>query len=129
VTDARDTPPLPLEGIRVLTFSTAFAGPTTSRYLADFGAEAIKVESRRRPDNTRGAGGPWKEPSGATTAPNFQHFNRNKLDIAIDLSQEAGQALLHRLVGVCDVLMNNFSRRVLRGWGLDYEHAYVSVRI
>jgi crotonobetainyl-CoA:carnitine CoA-transferase CaiB-like acyl-CoA transferase len=113
---------LPLEGIRVLTFSTAFAGPTTSRYLADFGAEVIKVESKRRPDNTRGAGGPYREPSGATTAPGFQHFNRNKLDIAIDLSQEAGQALMRRLVSASDVLMNNFSRRVLRGWGLDYEH-------
>jgi len=114
--------PLPLEGIRAITFSTAFAGPTTSRYLADFGAEVIKVESRRRPDNTRGAGGPFLEPSGASTAPSFQHFNRNKLDIAIDLSQESGQALLRRLVSVSDVLMNNFSRRVLRGWGLDYEH-------
>jgi len=115
-------PVLPLEGIRVLTFSTAFAGPTTSRYLADFGAEVIKVESKRRPDNTRGAGGQYREPSGASTQPHFQHFNRNKLDIAVDLSQERGQKLVRRLVGVCDVLMNNFSRRVLRGWGLDYEH-------
>jgi benzylsuccinate CoA-transferase BbsF subunit len=117
--------PQPLEGIRVVTFSTAFAGPTTSRYLADFGAEVIKVESRRRPDNTRSAGGPWVEPSGATTAPNFQHFNRNKLDIAIDLSREAGREVMRRLVSISDVLMNNFSRRVLRGWGLDYEQVRV----
>lgn len=113
--------PLPLEGIRVLTFSTAFAGPTASRYLADYGAEVIKVESRRRTDNTRGAGGLSVEPSGANTSIGFQHFNRNKLDIQIDLTQDEGRGLLRRLAGISDVLMNNFSRRVLKGWGLDYE--------
>jgi crotonobetainyl-CoA:carnitine CoA-transferase CaiB-like acyl-CoA transferase len=105
----------------VLAFSTAFAGPTASRYLADYGAEVIKLESRRRPDNTRGIGGPYVEPSGASVAPGFVHFNRNKRGVAIDLSQERGRELVRRLVGLADVVTENFSLRVMQGWGFDYD--------
>src|SRR5579884_334764 len=111
----------PLAGVRVLAFSTAFAGPTASRYLADLGAEVIKVESRRRPDNTRGFGGPYVEPSGASVAPGFVHFNRNKRGVAVDLSQERGRELVRRLVRTADVVTENFSLRVMQGWGFDYD--------
>ncbi|HLH26157.1 MAG TPA: CoA transferase [Chloroflexota bacterium] len=114
-------PALPLAGIRVLAFSTAFAGPTASRYLADYGAEVIKLESRRRPDNTRGFGGPYVEPSGASVAPGFVHFNRNKRGVAVDLSQERGRELVRRLVRTADVVTENFSLRVMQGWGFDYD--------
>jgi len=110
----------PLAGVRVLAFSTAFAGPTASRYLADLGAEVIKVESRRRPDNTRGFGGPFVEPSGASIMPGYVHFNRNKRGIALDLGQERGRELARRLVGISDVVTENFSLRVMKNWGLDY---------
>jgi len=110
----------PLAGVRVLAFSTAFAGPTASRYLADLGAEVIKVESRRRPDNTRGFGGPFVEPSGASIMPGYVHFNRNKRGVAIDLGQERGRELVRRLVGITDVVTENFSLRVMKSWGLDY---------
>src|SRR5581483_5171761 len=116
----------PLAGVRVLTFTTAFAGPTAARYLADLGAEVLKVESRRRWDNTRhssSAGiGSLVEPSGAPTAPGFGYFNRNTLGVNIDLSQEQGLAIMRRLVGKCDVVLENFSFQVLRKWGFDYEH-------
>jgi crotonobetainyl-CoA:carnitine CoA-transferase CaiB-like acyl-CoA transferase len=108
----------PLEGVRVLAFSTAFAGPTLSRYLADYGAEVIKVESRRRPDNTRHAH-PRREPGGSNTSFLFSLFNRNKRDVSINMSDERGRALVRRLVQLSDVVVENFSRRVLPGWGLD----------
>ena len=115
----------PLAGVRVLTFTTAFAGPTAARYLADLGAEVIKVESRRRWDNTRhssSAGvGSSLEPSGAPTAPGFGYFNRNTLGVAVDLSLERGQELIRQLAGICDVVVENFSFRVLEKWGLSYE--------
>jgi crotonobetainyl-CoA:carnitine CoA-transferase CaiB-like acyl-CoA transferase len=119
----------PLSGVRVLSFTTAFAGPTAARYLADLGADVIKVESRRRWDNTRhsssaGTGG-RAEPSGAPTAPGFAYFNRNTRGVAIDLSLEEGQALIRRLVGLCDVVVENFSYRVMRNWGLGYDELKV----
>jgi crotonobetainyl-CoA:carnitine CoA-transferase CaiB-like acyl-CoA transferase len=108
----------PLDGIRVLAFSTAFAGPTLSRYLADYGADVIKVESRRRPDNTRHSH-PRLEPDGSNTSLLFSSFNRNKRDVSINMSDERGRALVRRLVQLSDVVVENFSRRVLPGWGLD----------
>jgi crotonobetainyl-CoA:carnitine CoA-transferase CaiB-like acyl-CoA transferase len=108
----------PLAGVRVLAFSTAFAGPTLTRYLADYGADVIKVESRRRPDNTRHAHYRL-EPDGSHTSLLFSSFNRNKRDISVNLSDERGRALVRRLVGLSDVVVENFSRRVLPGWGLD----------
>jgi crotonobetainyl-CoA:carnitine CoA-transferase CaiB-like acyl-CoA transferase len=114
-------PTAPLDGIRVVSFSTAFAGPTASRYLADYGAEVIKVESLRRPDNTRSAAGGEREPSGASTSTHFQHFNRNKRGIAINLSDDRGRELMRKLLRQTDVVTENFSGRVLKNWGFDYD--------
>jgi crotonobetainyl-CoA:carnitine CoA-transferase CaiB-like acyl-CoA transferase len=104
-----------------VSFSTAFAGPTASRYLADYGAEVIKVESLRRPDNTRSTAGGEREPSGASTSAHFQHFNRNKRGIAINLTEERGRELMRDLLRLTDVVTENFSGRVLKNWGFDYE--------
>ncbi|HLY67227.1 MAG TPA: CoA transferase, partial [Chloroflexota bacterium] len=115
---------LPLEGIRVVAFTTAFAGPTVGRYLADLGAEVIKVESRKRWDNTRhassaGTGG-MMEPGGVPTAPGFGYFNRNQLGAAIDLSQDKGREIMRKLIVKTDVIIENFSLQVLRKWGFSY---------
>lgn len=115
----------PLAGVRVLSFTTAFAGPTAARYLADLGAEVIKVESRRRWDNTRHSSSAGvasqTEPGGAPTAPGFGYFNRNTLGVAVDLSLDQGQELVRKLVGLCDVVLENFSFRVMRKWGFGYD--------
>jgi crotonobetainyl-CoA:carnitine CoA-transferase CaiB-like acyl-CoA transferase len=115
--EARDTPvsaavrmprALPLTGIRVLDLSRVWAGPYGTRYLADFGAEVIKVESgqfpERRPHN-----------------PDYAEINRNKRFITLNFRHPAGQELLKRLVAVSDVVVENFSPRVMRQYGLDYE--------
>jgi crotonobetainyl-CoA:carnitine CoA-transferase CaiB-like acyl-CoA transferase len=114
-----------LAGLRAVAFTTAFAGPTVGRYLADLGAEVIKVESRRRWDNTRHASSAgvasMTEPNGAPTAPGFGYFNRNQLGVAIDLSQDKGRELMLRLIAKTDVVIENFSFQVLQKWGFTYD--------
>src|SRR5712692_5388719 len=116
---------MPLRGLRVVAFTTAFAGPTVGRYLADLGAEVIKVESRRRWDNTRHASSAGvasvMEPTGAPTAPGFGYFNRNQLGITIDLSHGKARDLMLKLIAKSDVVIENFSFQVLQKWGFTYD--------
>ena len=120
---------LPLQGIRVLECTTAWAGPFTGRLLGDLGAEVIKIESRRRLD-TRGAARP---PAGLTLYPDndageepwnrshrFHERNRNKLSLAMELNKPQGRDPFLRLARVSDVVIENFSPRVLPQFGLGY---------
>jgi crotonobetainyl-CoA:carnitine CoA-transferase CaiB-like acyl-CoA transferase len=113
---------LPLSGLRVLELTANWAGPLAGRYLADLGAEVIKVESPKRPA-TRGlhyAGG-----DGRTRPYNragyFNKLNRNKLGVALDLSLPAGRDLFLRLVERADVVIENNSARVLGNLNLAYD--------
>ena len=117
---------LPLEGIRVLDLSRVFAMPYCGAYLADLGAEVIKVETHHNQfvDTTRTLNGPYpdNEPGelyyerGGT----FHTLNRGKQSVTLDLrSPDALDALL-QLVAVSDVALENFTPRVMRRFGLDY---------
>jgi crotonobetainyl-CoA:carnitine CoA-transferase CaiB-like acyl-CoA transferase len=117
--------PLPLAGVRVLDLGMFWAGPYAGRLLADMGAEVIKVEGPRRPDPLRlvprglfpnGEPGthPWNR-SGM-----INERNRNKLGIALDLVHARGKALFKDLVAISDVVLENFSARVMPKLGLDY---------
>lgn len=101
---------LPLEGVRILDFSRIWAGPFGTRYLADFGAEVIKVESGQSGDSRRPGD------------PMFADINRNKRFVTINFQTEGGRELVKRLAAVCDVVVENFSPRVMSRWGIDYEH-------
>ena len=117
---------LPLDGIRVLDSTYVFALPYTGGQLADLGADVIKIEGPGRPDITRGGGlygtfpdnDPgedwWNRPS------TYQLLNRGKRSLALDMSQEDGREIFRALVKVSDVVMENFTPRVMRRWGLDY---------
>ncbi len=100
-----------LRGLRVLDFTWVLAGPYATRILADFGAEVIKVQSRK---TARGAE--------LNTTGYFSTWNRNKLSITLDLSCPEGRELALRLVGMSDVVMENFTPRVMPNWGLSYEN-------
>jgi len=102
--------PLPLQGIRVLDFTWLLAGPYATRILADFGAEVIKVQSGK---TAKGA------ESNAT--PYFNAWNRNKLSITLDMSHPEGRELVLKLVRISDVVIENFTPRVMANWGLNYE--------
>ena len=118
-----DEPALPLTGVRVLDLTAWWAGPIAAGALAALGADVIHVESVTRMDGMRGTGailgmgGAWWERS-----PHFLCSNTNKRDLTIDLSSDAGLALLHDLIRESDAILENFSPRVLANFGLTWEH-------
>jgi crotonobetainyl-CoA:carnitine CoA-transferase CaiB-like acyl-CoA transferase len=112
---------LPLAGIRVLDVTHAWAGPFAGLQLGFLGAEMIKVEGARRPDGTR-----YVSRDARNLAPDyetggyFHEWNRNKRSAVINMDDAEGRALMHDLVRCSDVLINNYSARVLPKWGLDW---------
>jgi len=93
-----------------MDFSWVLAGPYATRILADFGAEIIKVQSSK---TARGAE--------SNSSGYFNTWNRNKLGITLDLSQPEGRELALRLAGMSDVVIENYSPRVMANWDLGYE--------
>lgn len=85
------------------------AGPYATRLLADFGADVIKVQSKLT------ATGAEQNDTGY-----FANWNRNKLGITLDLSRAEARQLALELAGKCDLVMENFTPRVMDGWGLGY---------
>ncbi|OFJ54951.1 CaiB/BaiF CoA-transferase family protein [Mycolicibacterium grossiae] len=112
---------LPLRGLRVLDMTTFWAGPSCSHALAMLGAEVIHLESTRRPDGTRLiAGIPATEPRWWERSPIFSALNTNKAGLTLDFQTEAGRDVLKRLIGTCDVVLENFTPRVIDQLGLDF---------
>jgi crotonobetainyl-CoA:carnitine CoA-transferase CaiB-like acyl-CoA transferase len=115
----------PLSGLRVLDLSYVFATPYTGGLLADLGAEVIKVEAPHRLDQSRTSFSPFldNEPGEAywDRAGAFHVVNRGKRSLSLDLSTDAGREILLALVDQADVLLENFTPRVMRGWGMTHE--------
>lgn len=115
----------PLAGVTVLDLSVIFAVPYMAALLADLGAEVIKVEAPARLDQTRTDWGsyfdndPGSDPWNRSAT--FQVVNRGKKSVVLDLSTEAGRAVLRRMIAGADIVLDNFTPRVLRGWGMTYE--------
>ncbi|MBW2084973.1 MAG: CoA transferase [Deltaproteobacteria bacterium] len=114
---------LPLEGIRILDHTIAWAGPQGTVVLADMGAEVIKVEALFRFDALRYFGLRYAKQKEKfwEHSPWFIQVNHNKLGVTLDLSQEKGKELYLRLIKISDVVINNFTPRVMPNLGLDYE--------
>ncbi len=98
----------PLAGIRVVDFSWVVAGPMATKMLGALGAEVIKIESSQRPEFAYRGG--W-----------FAGVNNNKRSVTVDITSRDGQALIRDLVARSDVVVENFSARVLGRNGLAYE--------
>jgi len=109
----------PLAGIRVVDCSTVLAGPYATMLLGDLGADVIKVEPPDG-DATRAWGPPWvgDDAAGSRTAAYYLAVNRNKRSIRLDLRQDAGRSILHRLIAGADVLVENFRAGGLERMGL-----------
>lgn len=108
----------PLHGIRVLDFSTIFAGPHCGQLLADYGADVIKVEPPKGDDSRQWPPFQTGEPGSGTL---FLVVNRGKRSLAVDLKQPEGLALVKRLAARADVLVQNFSAGVMDRLGLGHE--------
>lgn len=119
---------LPLKGLRVVDLSRVFAMPYAAAFLADLGAEVIKIEGCRflGADTRLGGpfGGPWPDdvPGELHWERNgvFHVLNRGKRSLTLDLNQTAGVEALKKLLATSDVVIENFTPRVMRKFGLDY---------
>jgi crotonobetainyl-CoA:carnitine CoA-transferase CaiB-like acyl-CoA transferase len=98
-----------LDGIRVIDFTWVVAGPVATRILADHGAEVIKIERRDALD--------FGSRRGGLTG----NLNRGKQSMIINMNDPRGIDLAKALVAAADVVIDNFSARVMRNWGLDYD--------
>jgi len=117
---------LPLEGIRILDSTYVFALPYAGGLLADLGAEVIKIEGPTRPDTTRSGGFAgafpenlvgedwWNRPS------TYNLLHRGKQSLTLDMTNDRGRDLFKELVSISDIVMENFTPRVMRGWDMDY---------
>ena len=114
--------PQALAGVRVLDLSRVLAGPWCTQTLADLGADVIKIERPGSGDDTRAWGPPYlRDAAGQDTseAAYFLGANRNKRSLAVDLATAEGQAIVRRLAGQVDVLVENFKVGDLARYGLD----------
>lgn len=113
--------PQPLAGLKVADFTWVMAGPAGARYLADYGATQVKIESTTRIDTARTlqpsfAGQPGPERSGI-----FANVNAGKLGLTLNLALPEGRDLALRLVRWADVVTESYTPRNMRSWGLDYD--------
>lgn len=106
----------PLAGLRVIDMTTSYAGPTASMYLADFGADVIKVERPGVGDDTRSWGPPFVDSASAW----FASANRNKRSIVVNLRSPQGLRTLRKLIGSADVFMENLNPAKLESLGIDH---------
>lgn len=113
-----DRPSLPLAGLRVLDFTHAAAGPFATMFLADLGADVVKVEKPGRGDGARYMGEPMLGPLDSDY---YLALNRNKRSLLVDLSLDEGRALIHELTGQVDIVVQNFRPGVVERRGVGYE--------
>lgn len=107
---------LPLEGLKVLELGQLIAGPFATKLLGEFGADVVKIEPPGTGDPLR----KWRMIEDGTSL--WWHVQtRNKRSVSLDLRSSEGQALVRRLAGEADVLVENFRPGTLETWGLGWE--------
>ena len=111
----------PLDGVKILDFMWALAGPGATRTLADHGAAVVKIESEGRADVLRGVNPFIGEQGGQENALQFHSLNANKLGLTLDLSLPEARDVVFDLVRWCDVLTESFSPRAMAKWGFSYQ--------
>ena len=119
-----EPPALPMEGVRIIDLTWFWSGPHATMNLGAFGADVIKVESVSRPDSYRftgtasGESQPWER--------NYlwNDSNQNKRGLTVDLNTETGRGLFERLLREGDVMVSNFSNRVLPNLGYTAERLH-----
>jgi formyl-CoA transferase len=108
--------PVALDGLLVVDFTRVVAGPACTQTLADFGAEVIKIENPDGGDDTRS----YEHADLAGESAAYVSLNRNKRDIALDLTKPEAREVARELIARADVVVENFSAGVMKKYGLDY---------
>ena len=108
--------PQPLEGVRVLELGSLIAGPYAASILAQFGADVIKVEPPGTGDPLRR----WRKMHNDTSLWWYSQ-SRNKKSLTLNLKDPEAQAVIHKLVEECDIVIENFRPGTLEKWNLGWE--------
>ena len=113
----------PLAGVRIIEMGQLIAIPFAMKLLADMGAQVIRLESTARLESYRSDSVYQNDVSGEfwNKGANFYEQNRNKLGITLDLSKPEGLQILRELIAVADIFSENFTPRVIKNFGLEYE--------
>jgi crotonobetainyl-CoA:carnitine CoA-transferase CaiB-like acyl-CoA transferase len=118
-TDSEDSPTagiMPLSGVKVVDIANFLAGPMSSMFLGDFGAEVIKVERPGTGDEVRKWGNN-KDGVGLM----YKLINRNKRSVTADLRTPLGVEIVKRLIKDADIVIENYRKGTLEKWGLGYD--------
>ena len=113
-----ETKKMPLEGVRVIDIGTLFAGPWIATYMADFGAEVIKIEHPRG-DSLRNFA---SQKDGVSLW--WKLASRNKKSITCNISSPEGQEIVRKLCESADVLVENFRPGTMERWGFSWENLH-----
>jgi len=105
---------MPLEGLTVIEFANILAAPLVGSFMADFGANVIKVEMPKIGDSMRAT---YLFPKGRS--PHWLHIGRNKKSVTLNLKTKEGQEIAKKLAAKADVVLFNFRPEVLEKWNLD----------
>ena len=119
----KTAPAGPLTGLRILDLTRILAGPSCTQLLGDYGADVIKVEKPGLGDDTRAWGPPYVTGTDGTPTQESAYYlcaNRNKRSVALDIATPEGAETVRRLVGQCDVVVENFKVGGLAKFGLDH---------
>jgi crotonobetainyl-CoA:carnitine CoA-transferase CaiB-like acyl-CoA transferase len=108
---------LPLEGIRILDLTTSYAGPFCTMFLADMGADVVKIEEPTKGDDSRY----WGPPFYKGASPWYLSTNRNKRSISLNIREPRGMEILKRLIEKTDVFVMSLTLKALEKLDLSYQ--------
>jgi len=114
----------PLAGLKVADFSWVYAGPAITRNLSDYGATVVRIETSQRVEALRTQPPYWQGEIGLERSLNYGNVNTNKLGLDLNLALPEGRALAEQLIRWADVVVENYTPRVLRAFGLDWAHVH-----
>lgn len=111
----------PLEGVKVAGFTWYYAGPQTTKVLADYGAEVVRIEGKSRPDLQRISPGSKDDIVGFNRNGDFNQRNTGKLSIALNLANPRGKEIAKQFVARADIVVESFGGGVFKRMGLGYD--------
>jgi benzylsuccinate CoA-transferase BbsF subunit len=115
----------PLDGVNVLDFCWVAVGPMTTKYLGEYGATVVRVESAKRPGTLRSAAPFPDGVAGINRSAYFASYNANKMGITVDMRHPRARELMLRLAGWAHIVTENFTPGTMEGWGLGFDELRV----